>query len=194
MSEFKCSELELDYAVQQDKCKSITVGVSSDIYPIFWIGEKTYPTHYGWGRLVRVRFGDGSESYYIKRSTMMAGDFPHPMSIDDMYAREVIFIGGVKPTIMRVKYLLWIIKDEAKALKRAIPPSLQHHNALLPPALLVPNGIGYKSYAVLGEWVKVNWKQVENDELEVYDPPYLYWVTIENGEVKDVRKIELEEG
>ena len=165
-----CSELELDVAVREEECKPIVVAVSSDIYPVFWIGEKTPPGLYGWGRLVLVEFGDGSESCYVKRVAVLLSDSDVG---EDPCGREVIFIGGVFPTLVRVKKILRITRDEEHAI----------------PSLLVPSGIGYKTYAVVGERVVPKMRRLENGKLEVYSPPYLYWVVIENGEVRDVRKI-----
>ena len=187
MSEFKCSELELDYAVQQDKCKPVIIGVSEEIYPIFWIGEKTYPTHYGWGRLVLIRFADGSKRTFVNRVSIVFKDFEDTIPAYRIQGKEVIFIGGVYPRLVKVENILWTVREEIEHLLDTVKKELENVASNL--TLLVPSGIGYKTNAILGEKVEPKMKKIEDAEFEVYDPPEVHWIIIKNGELIDVKSL-----
>ena len=183
----KCSNLILNVTIEEDKCRPAEVEVSEKIYPIFWIGEKTDPTHYGWGRLVLIRFADGSKRTFVRRVSVVLKDFEDTIPAYTLQGKEVIFIGGVYPRLVKVENILWTVREEIEHLLDTVKKELENVASNL--TLLVPSGIGYKTNAILGEKVEPKMKKIEDAEFEVYDPPEVHWIIIKNGELIDVKSL-----
>ena len=153
----KASEFLLDAAIEKYKYKIKSVKTSA-VLPIVWFGEKTEPFLYGYGRLIKIVFEDGSAGYYVERLL----EYKHAEDI--RLPLEAIVIGGVKPTLFKIENVAKIVKSEQRL-------------RCLDMDILEPSGIGYKSWALIGKRIDEDkhLNEVEAFAGELYDPPHVYW-------------------
>jgi len=158
------NQYQLDTVV--DKITTIKI---SPTLPILWVGEKTPPKVVGWGKLVKIVFTDNSESYYVQRIIKLV------RPTEPRWGETHIVIGGVPPTPFTPVSWGWAVRDEVETM------SLNN--------ILIPSGIGKKTIVLLGKKVSLEFKEVSEFEGELYDPPYLYLLSVKNkvGEVKLIR-------
>lgn len=176
----RCSDLQLTYTLD-DRCKP-RIEVSKEVLPIVWFGEKTPPRLYGWGRLVKVKFADGSKRNFVERLVILEENITEiPKN------RKVIVIGGVDPIVFIPKYIVWSVRHVVESEKL----NLDFADLGDVANVLVPAGIGYKTYAILGTKGHTDMLTGFTGEMELYNPPECYWVKVENGEVTDVKALKI---
>lgn len=164
--------------LRNNTIKSIHV---SELLPIIWIGEKTEPFLYGWGRLIKVTLLDDSSENYVER----IAEIDHsnltvttPFKLE--FPLKSIVIGGVEPQIVEIWAIAHIKKDEEEEVRKII-----EERGL---ELLVPAGIGYKSYALLIMRFEDELKGIPEFIGELYHPPNVYFLKWDGTEV-DIKKL-----
>jgi len=137
------------------------VKVLSPVLPVLWFGEKTKPYVRGYGRLVMV---NGKPTIQrVLWSDVPVAELKFPLTC--------IVCGGVSPQVRQVE-------GYAKVLASAHLPVIESH-------IVKAIGMGYKTYALLCSPVIPSFSDVlQGSELEVYDPPYVWWVDTEKRMVK----------
>lgn len=137
-----------------------SVKVSKKIYPTLWLGEKTI-YFYGYGRFVQIEYRDGTKETGVERLQVLryASSLFRETLLEETMGREAIIIGGVEPIVVRVRAILWCVRDRIDDED-----------------FIVPSGVGYKTFVVQGEKINAELVDCEDDVLEFYSPPVVLWI------------------
>jgi hypothetical protein len=165
MSESQEEQKTLPFTVGEvGELKSCSMTTS--MLPIVWFGEKTEPVVRGFGQLVSVN-GEAAVRRLLW-SDRLDQDLT-PLKLPATY----IICGGVEPQIQEVQGYVKMVAD-AKAKLPDIGGNI-----------LMPSGVGYKTYALLCSPVPVPPQELKPTEpFEAYNPPYVWWVDPEKRTVK----------
>jgi len=150
-------------------------------YPLLWWGKRTPPRIVGLGYLIQI---EDEKEFFVERIlwTPFSDDVKLGDEDDPVFGKRVIVLGGCSPKL--IEYYGYLIAKGYNIPQRYLEFKV-----------LEANGLSFKHYVLLYKELRwqdfsfdgeIIFKPIEQGEIEIYHPPCVWWIKVNDGRIEDV--------